>query len=104
MKTGMANRLSYIGSGIGLALFVVSGLLPGSFIGGVLGLKVTGVLFGLPVEPTVVSRAILAVSMLVGVLVTGVVFVMAGAVCGWLLGVVVDAIARPKKAGNPIKA
>ncbi len=100
MRARIANRLSYIGAGIGVALFAVFGLLPGSFIGGVVGLNIAGAIFGMPVEPTVLSRIIIAVSMLLGVLITGTVFVVAGAVCGWLVGTLVDAIARPKEAEN----
>jgi hypothetical protein len=96
MRGRLSNRLGYVGAGIGLTLFVVFGLLPGSFIGGVLGLNIAGVVFGMPVEPTVLSRMIIAVSMLLGVLVTGTVFVIAGAVVGWALGSVADAILRPK--------
>jgi|Deesub1362B_J571_1020462.scaffolds.fasta_scaffold26213_2 hypothetical protein len=98
MKGRLANRLGYVGAGIGLTLFVVFGLLPGSFIGGVVGLNIAGAIFGMPVEPTVLSRVVIAVSMLLGVLVTGTVFVIVGAVVGWILGTAVDAVLGGKEA------
>jgi len=107
MKKRIANRLSYLGAGIGLALFAIFGLLPGSFIGGVLGLNIAGSIFGLPVEPTVLARVVIVMGMLIGVLVTGTVFIVSGAVIGWLAGVVIDAIAKPaeelKKGEKPLK-
>lgn len=90
MKRTLANRLSYVGAGIGLALFAMVGLLPGSFIGGVVGLNLSAWVLGTPVEPTILARVIIGLSMLLGVLVTGVAFVVAGAVAGWIVGKVVD--------------
>ncbi|HHN64543.1 MAG TPA: hypothetical protein ENK09_04200 [Nitrospirae bacterium] len=107
MKKRIANRLSYLGAGIGLALFAIFGLLPGSFIGGVLGLNIAGSIFGLPVEPTVLARVIIVMGMLIGVLVTGTVFIVSGAVIGWLAGLVIDALAKPaeelKEGEKPMK-
>ncbi len=98
MKRALANRLSYVGAGIGLALFAIFGLLPGSFIGGVVGLNLTGWLFGIPVEPTIISRIVIGICMLLGVLVTGAAFVVAGAAAGWLVGLVVDVLVKPKES------
>jgi hypothetical protein len=104
MKRALANRLSYVGAGIGLALFALFGLLPGSFIGGVVGLNLTGWLFGLPVEPMIISRILIGLCMLLGVLVTGTAFVVAGAAAGWLVGRVVDAIVpTERKKERPIQ-
>jgi hypothetical protein len=107
MKERIANKLSYLGAGIGLALFAIFGLLPGSFIGGVLGLNIAGSIFGLPVEPTVFARVVIVMGMLLGVLVTGTVFIVSGAVIGWIAGVVIDAIAKPaeelKEGEKPLK-
>ncbi len=102
MRTGMANRFSYVGAGIGLALFAITGLLPGSFIGGVVGLNLSAWLFGMPVEPTVLARLLIGIFMLLGVLVTGVAFVVAGAVAGFLVGLVIEAlvpVARKRQKG-----
>jgi hypothetical protein len=86
MKTTIAKKAAYIGAGAGLVLFAIFGLLPGSLIGGAMGINIAGMLFGLPLEPGLISRAIVLVSMLVGVLVAGIVIVTATTTVGWLAG------------------
>jgi len=86
MKNTIARKGAYIGAGAGLVLFAIFGLLPGSLIGGAMGINVAGWLFGLPLEPGLISRAIVLVSMLVGVLVAGIVMVTATSTVGWLVG------------------
>ncbi len=86
MKNSIAKKGAYIGAGAGLVLFAIFGLLPGSLIGGAMGINVAGWLFGLPLEPGLLSRAIVLVSMLLGVLVAGIVTVTATATVGWLVG------------------
>ena len=93
MKTGqMAKKGLYIGVGTGLALFGLIGLLPGSFIGGVIGLNIAGKIFGFPLEATVLPRIIVGMSMVLGVMFSGVLFVVSGSVSGWLIGTVIDAL------------
>ncbi|MHC4792455.1 MAG: hypothetical protein ACYS8Y_13690 [Planctomycetota bacterium] len=92
-----AKKLTYIGAGIGLVLFAILGLFPGSFLGGAMGLKIIGTLFGYPVTSGVLQRMIVAASMLVGVMVAGIIFVVGCSLAGWLLGSAVDAIRAPKK-------
>src|SRR5512147_1328712 len=99
MKTGeMAKKMAYIGAGAGLVLFAVIGLLPGSFIGGVIGLNIAGSLFGMPVSSALLPRVIVGISMLLGVLVSGIIFVAGSSVAGWLIGYVIDAL----KAGKAV--
>ena len=86
MKTTIAKKGAYIGAGAGLVLFAIFGLLPGSLLGGAAGINVAGWLFGLPLEPGIISRAIVLISMLVGVLVAGIVIVTATTTVGWLIG------------------
>jgi hypothetical protein len=89
MKTriaGITNRAALIGAGAGLVLFGVFGLLPGSFLGGVMGLSVAGSLFGYPVTAGLLARLIVAASMLLGVMVSATIFVLGGSLGGWLLG------------------
>jgi hypothetical protein len=86
MNTTLARKSAYIGAGAGLAIFTVFGLLPGSLLGGAAGIKVAGMLFGLPLEPGVLSRSIVLISMLVGVLVSGIAITTATSSAGWLLG------------------
>lgn len=99
MKTReMAKKMAYIGAGAGLVLFAIIGLLPGSFIGGVIGLNIAGSLFGMPVSSALLPRLIVGLSMLMGVLVSGVIFVAGSTVAGWLIGYVIDSL----KAGKPV--
>lgn len=84
MKNRMTIKGAYLGAGAGLVLFAIFGLLPGSLLGGAAGIKVAGMLFGLPLEPSLVSRAIVLLSMLAGVLVSGLVIVTACSTVGWL--------------------
>jgi hypothetical protein len=87
-----AKKASYIGAGAGLALFVMIGLLPGSFLGGALGITLAGGLFGLPLQSDLLQRVIVAVSMFLGVLIAGALFVTSGTLIGWMMGNVVEAI------------
>ena len=99
MKTReMARKMAYIGAGAGLVLFAIIGLLPGSFIGGVIGLNIAGSLFGMPVSSALLPRLIVGLSMLMGVLVSGIIFVAGSTVAGWLIGYVIDSL----KAGKPV--
>jgi len=86
MKSTYGRQAAYIGAGAGLVLFAIFGLLPGSLLGGAAGIKFAGMLFSLPLDPGIVARTIVLVSMLIGVMVSGIIFVTATATTGWLLG------------------
>ena len=104
MKTGeMARKMAYIGAGAGLVLFAVAGLLPGSFLGGVVGLNIAGSLFGMPVGSAILPRLIVGISMLLGVLVSAIIFIAGSAVIGWLIGYVFDSLTVGKAATAEIK-
>lgn len=90
MKTTIARKTAYIGAGAGLVLFVLFGLMPGSLLGGSMGINIAGWLFGLPLEPGLISRVIVLASMLVGVLVSGIVIVTATSTTGWLIGKILE--------------
>jgi len=92
-----ARKIAYMGAGCGIVLFAVFGLLPGSFLGGVMGLNIAGSLLGMPVSSGVLSRLIVAASMVVGVMVSGIMFITASSVAGWLIGSVVDALKAEKR-------
>ena len=95
--TTYTKKLSYMGAGCGVVLFAVFGLLPGSFLGGVMGLNIAGIMFGTPVGAGLVPRMIVAASMVVGVMVSGMMFIMASTTLGWLIGTVTDALKAEKK-------
>lgn len=86
MKTNLSRKAAYLGAGAGLVLFALFGLLPGSLLGGAAGIKFAGVLLGLPLEPGIISRSIVLLSMLIGVLVSGIAIVTATSAAGWLAG------------------
>jgi hypothetical protein len=94
MKNSISRRTAYIGAGSGLVLFAIFGLFPGSLLGGAAGIKFAGMLFGLPLEPGIFSRAIVLASMLMGVLVAGVTIVTASSTTGWLFGRVIEVTAQ----------
>ncbi len=92
-----SKKVAYIGAGCGIVLFAIFGLLPGSFLGGVMGLNIAGSLLGMPVSSGILARLIVAGSMVVGVMVSGIMFITASSVAGWLIGTVADALAEGKK-------
>ncbi len=97
MKTReTAKRMAYIGAGAGVVLFAVIGLLPGSFLGGVIGLNIAGSLFGMPVSSALLPRLIVGLSMLMGVLVSGIIFIAGSTIAGWLIGYVIDSLKAEK--------
>lgn len=106
MKTLLSKKAAYLGAGAGLVLFALFGLLPGSLLGGAAGLKLAGFVFGLPLEPGILSRSFVFISMLMGVLIAGITIVTATSTAGWLLGRMVQpqgsvpAVAAAEKAVN----
>ncbi len=95
--TRYSKKLAYMGAGCGVVLFAVFGLLPGSFLGGVMGLNIAGGLFGVPVASGVLSRVIVAASMVAGVMVSGIMFITGASLAGWLIGSVIDTVTQEKK-------
>ena len=86
MNTTLSRKTAYIGAGAGMVLFAIFGLLPGSLLGGAAGLKLAGMLFGLPLDPGIMARLIILSSMLVGVMASGITMVAAATTVGWLSG------------------
>ena len=96
MKNSFSRKATFIGAGAGLVLFVMFGLLPGSLLGGAAGLKFAGLFFGLPLEPGIISRAIVFASMLVGVMVSGIIIVTATSTTAWIVSRVINVSAQDK--------
>ena len=108
MKTGggAAGKAALVGAGAGLVLFAIIGLLPGSFIGGVVGLNIAGGLFGLPLTSALLPRVIVGISMLLGIFVSALIFITSTSIIGWLIGSVADAVKAGKvslPAGAKVK-
>jgi hypothetical protein len=98
MKTTISRKTAYIGAGAGLVLFALFGLMPGSLLGGAMGINIAGWLFGLPLQPGLISRIIVLASMLIGVLVAGIVIVTASSTVGWLVGKVLESGVHAKES------
>jgi hypothetical protein len=101
MNTGtIAGKAAYVGAGAGLALFAMIGLLPGSFLGGVLGINIAGGLFGLPLKSDFLPRLTVGISMILGILVSGIIFIACGTMAGWIVGKAIDVLktTRPARA------
>ncbi len=99
MKTTIARKTAYIGAGAGLVLFAIFGLMPGSLLGGAMGINIAGWLFGLPLQPGLVARVIVLASMLIGVLVAGIMMVTATSTIGWLLGRLLESAHSKENVG-----
>jgi len=104
MKNTLSRKTAYIGAGAGLVLFALFGLLPGSLLGGAAGINIAGWLFGLPLNPGLLSRIIVLVFMLIGVLVAGIVIVTASTAVGWLAGKVLEPRAHAGEGAEEAKA
>jgi hypothetical protein len=96
-QTRLAGTLSLVGAGMGLTLFAIFGILYGSFFGRVVGLNLAGAVLGQPVEPSVLGRTFVALGMLLGVMVSGTMFIAGGASLGWLAGTAADRLRQPTK-------
>ncbi len=94
MKTTLSRKAAYVGAGAGLVLFAIFGLLPGSLLGGAAGIKFAGMIFGLPLEPGLFAKSIVLLSMLMGVVVSGIGIVTAMPTAGWLVGSTIESTVR----------
>jgi hypothetical protein len=96
MKTNISKIGLYIGIGAGIVLFALGGLLAGSFIGGSLGVTIVKYVFGSTLESSLLTRLILLASMLFGVLVSGILFLISTSSLGWLIGYTIDSVLADK--------
>ena len=87
-----------VGSGIGLALFLAIGLLPSMLYGGYAGLLLAGGIFGTPVEPTMLPRALIVFGMVLGVVAVGSLFAVVGAAAGAAVGALTSVTIRKPAA------
>lgn len=87
-RTGLFRRPALMLGGCGITLFVMFGLLPGSYLGGAFGLDVVDILFGRSAVSGIFSRWIVAASMAIGVMASGIMLITVAAAAGWLINVV----------------
>ena len=95
MKT---KTYTLIGAAVGLALFLAVALLPSLLYGGYAGLLLAGGIFGTPVEPTLLPRALIVFGMVLGVVAVGSLFAVLGAVAGAAVGALTSAPAKKVEA------
>jgi hypothetical protein len=103
MKERIAHKMIYLGAGAGFILFAIYGILPGTFLGGIAGLGLAGMIFGRPVEPGIVSRILVTLSMLTGVMVSGLIFVTVVSTVGYMVGNLIDSARGARKTMVPVK-
>lgn len=103
-RNELMKKCGLIGSGVGVALFAVFGLLQGALLGGAAGLAIANHVFG---ETTLqlmanelLPRMIVAGSMLAGVIFSFVFFVITGATLGAAGGFLLSLTQAPEKAGE----
>jgi hypothetical protein len=86
------NKLpSIIGAGVGLAVFLAVGLLPSLLYGGYAGVLLAGGIFGTPLEPTFLARALIVFGMVLGVTAVASLFAVGGAFVGAAIGALAGA-------------
>lgn len=98
---GLAKKGLYVGTGTGIILFALVGLLPGSFVGGFIGLKMAEAIFGVAMAGTILARVLVAVSMMMGVMVSALVFIFGAGVMGWAVGYALEAIKSSREVLSP---
>ena len=96
MKTNISKIGLYVGIGAGIVLFALGGLLAGSFIGGSIGVTIIKNVFGSALQSSILTRLILLASMLFGVLLSGILFLVSTSSLGWLIGYTLDSILADK--------
>jgi hypothetical protein len=86
----MSEKGLYIGAGAGIILFAIIGLLPGSIIGGAIGVKIATKIFGSPLGASLLPKLIVGVTMISGIVATGLVFIAGTSSAGWLIGCIIE--------------
>jgi hypothetical protein len=89
-----------VGAAVGLAAFLAIALLPALLYGGYAGVLLAGGIFGTPVEPTFLARALIVFGMVMGVTAVGSLFAVAGAAMGAAVSALTSPLARPAEQKN----
>jgi len=101
MKEARKNTMKVgtkIGAGIGIASFLIFGIVPGFYFGSYGTLVLMSHLMGGPVEPTTIVRMLTVVGIALGIFCTGAVSIVLGSVFGTAMGYVVDVVGGISKA------
>jgi len=89
------RKAVYLGTGVGLILFVLLGFFPSAMMGGYVGLRLAELIVG-PGSMGVVARVLTAISMIGAVVVTAVAFVLGGALSGYAISGKLRKVAEAK--------
>jgi hypothetical protein len=95
-----SKTFALVGAGIGLAVFLAVALLPALLYGGYAGVLLAGGIFGTPVEPTFLVRALIVFGMVLGVTAIASLFAVAGAAAGVAVGALTKGATVAKKADS----
>ncbi len=99
-ETGFLKRITYMLAGCGTVLFLIFGLFPGSYPGRSIGLDVAGILLGHHVTSGIFSRWIVAASMAMGVMASGIMFITVAVTAGWLISTALYALTAKRNTGQ----
>lgn len=87
MLKGIDRRNAiYIGTGLGLMVFVLLGFFPSAMVGGFVGLTLAKLMLG-PDFMGVIAKVITAICMIGSVIITACLFVFFGALAGYFVAV-----------------
>lgn len=100
-RSDIVKRCALIGGGTAIGFYAVFGFLQGAAIGGAAGVGLVNYLFGTStlalMANEILPRVLIAASMLAGVLMSCMVFTVAGSFAGAAAGFVISALAhRPE--------
>jgi len=96
MKPDCAYDRRGLAAGAGMAFFVIFGIVPGIFVGGMTGLRIADLLFGASANIEIFRSLLTAGGMLVGITFGATVYALAGGILRWLM----DAIVSSRRAGK----
>lgn len=97
----MVRMGTKVGAALGVAAFLVFGVVPGFYFGSYGTLVLLNHLFGGPLEATVFVRALTAVGIVVGIACVGSVTIVVGAIFGTAIGYLSEALTRPAAERAP---
>jgi hypothetical protein len=104
-KTRLAKSCGLIGAGVSAALYAVFGLMQGMALGGTAGLLLAQEIYGPNtldiVGSGLITRVILAASMLAGAFVALIMFLVLGSALGYASGYVLGLTIKEEVAGEP---
>lgn len=90
MKTNKAKKGLYLGAFVGLIVFTIIGFLPSAYTGGLFGLKLAELFFGNLVKFSIAPRFLVGFFMILGVIISGAIFIIGCAIIGWLISNILE--------------